>query len=196
MPPPGRLARRRAAPARPRRARRACWAGLGWGLTPRTAAPSRQSYILKPLWRTGRRIQGTRARRRPRGWRDDAGRVRAGRVQITLPPETRRPLQERAQALRPPGDTTTAALRVESSRHIDRVGARSRSRDRVARYNIYTFRVNSAPRASSFRAANILSTTSGRPSRAAQAGHRFGHHCCHPRSRRQPRRAPPFPLLQ
>ena len=194
MPPPGRLARRRAAPARPRRARRACWAGLGWGLTPRTAAPSRQSYILKPLWRAGRRIQGTRARRRPRGWRDDAGLVRAGRVQITLPPETRRPLQERAQALRPPGDTTTAALRVESSRHIDRVGARSRSRDRVARYNIYTFRVNSAPRASSFRAANILSTTSGRPSRAAQAGHRFGHHCCHPRSRRQSRRAPPFPL--
>ena len=193
MPPPGRLARRRAAPARPRRARQACWAGLGWGLTPRTAAPSRQSYILKPLWRAGRRIQGTRARRRPRGWRDDAGlvralvgwvpplrspanftppcppppytttsagghatsagrriqgtrarrrprgwrddagRVRAGRVQITLPPETRRPLQERAQALRPPGDTTTAALRVESSRHIDRVGARSRSRYRVAR---------------------------------------------------------------
>ena len=74
--------------------------------------------------------------------------------------------------------------------------ARDRDRAIALRVNIYTFRVNSAPRASSFRAANILSTTSGRPSRAAQAGHRFGHHCCHPRSRRQPRRAPPFPLLQ
>ena len=30
---------------------------------------------MKPLWRAGRRIQGTRARQRPRGWRDehDAG---------------------------------------------------------------------------------------------------------------------------
>ena len=92
------------------RRRRACVSAVSWVGYP----PSPLPLILPPLstsplyyhlsrWTSaGRRIHGTRARRRPRGWRDDAGRVRAGRVHITHYTSRNAPSSSRKSASIPP----------------------------------------------------------------------------------------------
>ena len=68
----------------------------GWGLIPRTAVPSSPAGGQPPL--AGRRIQATRARRRPCGERrDEAGLVHAWQVQITSPLQNRAVLLKEAR---------------------------------------------------------------------------------------------------